>query len=186
MSEKPVDMSSLEGIALSLSRRRFLTTAGTGLVAAATMTDLPQPLLAQDAAARLSATPLPSIAFLAISAPTERETMQAPTTVPRDQRLGFAIVGLQMMVTHKSKTNPMMENFETRRLDEKDQFALEMDPMAECVVENKQPYTPGEEGLQDHHVMAAIYEAAHSGRPVRLPATDGLDVTRGSAPTPLP
>jgi predicted dehydrogenase len=66
----------------------------------------------------------------------------------------------------------------------RNQFALEMDHFGECVQENKTPYTPGEEGLQDHRLMAAIYESANTGKPVRLtPAAPGqLDQFRGSKP----
>lgn len=53
-------------------------------------------------------------------------------------------------------------------INEKDQFALEMDHMALCVMRNRQPYTPGEEGLQDIRIIEAIYESANSHRPVKL------------------
>ena len=36
------------------------------------------------------------------------------------------------------------------QIEEKDQFALEMDHFAECILESKTPHTPGEEGLKDH------------------------------------
>jgi len=54
--------------------------------------------------------------------------------------------------------------------------------MAICVLENRRPRTPGEEGLQDHLLMEAIYEAARTGRTVNLPKVDGRDVTRGPEP----
>lgn len=63
-----------------------------------------------------------------------------------------------------------------------DQFALEMDHMALGVRENKTPYTPGEEGLQDQKIMEAIYRSARSGRPERLPVIKTLDTFRGSPP----
>jgi predicted dehydrogenase len=70
------------------------------------------------------------------------------------------------------------------RLSPKNQFALEMDHFGECVQANKTPYTPGEEGLQDHHLMEAIYESANTGKPVRLKAAASteLDRFRGSPP----
>ncbi|WP_082115920.1 Gfo/Idh/MocA family protein [Hymenobacter terrenus] len=64
----------------------------------------------------------------------------------------------------------------------KDQFALEMDHMAECVRQNKTPYTPGEEGLQDQRIMEAIYKAAHDNKPVKLPTVSKIDAFRGSPP----
>src|SRR5881398_1341551 len=52
---------------------------------------------------------------------------------------------------------------EQKDLPEVDHFAAEMDHMSECVMQNKQPLTPGEEGLRDLTIMAGIYEAARSG-----------------------
>ena len=43
-----------------------------------------------------------------------------------------------------------------------------MDHMSDCVMQNKQPLTPGEEGLRDLTIMAGIYEAARSGKAVKL------------------
>ncbi len=47
-----------------------------------------------------------------------------------------------------------------RNVQERDHFALEMDHFSDCVMNNKDPLTPGEEGLQDVKLMMAIYEAA--------------------------
>ena len=49
-----------------------------------------------------------------------------------------------------------------------DHFTTEMDHMSDCVMQNKEPITPGEEGLRDLTIMMAIYEAAKSGRTVKL------------------
>ena len=65
----------------------------------------------------------------------------------------------------------------------KNQFALEMDHMAECVRQNKTPYTPGEEGLQDQRIMEAIYQSARENKPVKLPAVGKTDAFRGAPPT---
>jgi predicted dehydrogenase len=35
-------------------------------------------------------------------------------------------------------------------------------------MQNKQPLTPGEEGLRDLTIMAGIYEAAKTGKTVKL------------------
>ena len=75
------------------------------------------------------------------------------------------------------------ESVEERRLPMQNQFALEIDHMADCVLSNRQPHTPGEEGVQDHRIMEAIYQSAASGQPVALPRVDGLDRTRGPAPS---
>lgn len=47
-------------------------------------------------------------------------------------------------------------------------FAAEMEHFSECVLQNKTPITPGEEGLADHRVMAAIEESARTGKSVSL------------------
>ncbi|PYX37695.1 MAG: glucose-fructose oxidoreductase [Acidobacteria bacterium] len=49
-----------------------------------------------------------------------------------------------------------------------DHFAAEMEHMSGCVMENKEPLTPGEEGLRDLTIMKALYEAAKTGRTVKL------------------
>ena len=51
---------------------------------------------------------------------------------------------------------------------ETDQFATEMDHFSDCVINDKQPFTPGEEGLQDHLLMEAIYRSANEGVPVKI------------------
>jgi predicted dehydrogenase len=43
-----------------------------------------------------------------------------------------------------------------------------MDHMSECVMEGKEPLTPGEEGLRDLKIMMGIYEAAKTGKTVKL------------------
>jgi predicted dehydrogenase len=60
-------------------------------------------------------------------------------------------------------------------LERKDQFAQEIDHMAECVLTGREPWTPGEEGVQDHKLMEAIYESARTGQPVKLAPVEGLD-----------
>jgi len=47
-------------------------------------------------------------------------------------------------------------------------FASEMDHFSRCVQDNKQPLTPGEEGLADTRVVAAIQKSADEGSPVQL------------------
>ncbi|MGV0106728.1 Oxidoreductase domain protein [Nostoc sp. DSM 114160] len=97
----------------------------------------------------------------------------------------FSYNGLRMMISRKSPTNSMAENISEVRIGEKNQFALEIDHMADCVIQNKQPHTPGEEGLQDQKLMALIYEAAQTGKTITLPRVSGLDTTRGPAPRML-
>jgi len=69
--------------------------------------------------------------------------------------------GLRMYVRRGNAT-------EERGLPQRDHFALEMDHMSECVMDNKDILTPGEEGLRDLRIMMALYEAAKSGTTVKL------------------
>lgn len=71
----------------------------------------------------------------------------------------------------------------TPSIEDKDQFALEMDHMALCTLNNQQPHTPGEEGLQDHRTIEAIYKSAATGRSVKLTSPSGP--TRGPALPPM-
>ncbi len=57
---------------------------------------------------------------------------------------------------------------EERTLPVRDHFALEMDHMSECVMDGKDPLTPGEEGLRDIRLIMAVYEAAQSGKTVKV------------------
>jgi predicted dehydrogenase len=43
-------------------------------------------------------------------------------------------------------------------------FAAEMDHFSACVRDNKQPDTPGEEGLKDMKVLDAIWRSVKSGK----------------------
>lgn len=69
--------------------------------------------------------------------------------------------GLRMTVGRKNI-------IEEINLPVRDHFALEMDHMSQCVMENKEPLTPGEEGLRDITLMMAIYEAARTGQTVKV------------------
>jgi predicted dehydrogenase len=60
------------------------------------------------------------------------------------------------------------QELEEPDLAERNHFALEMDHMSGCVMDNKEPLTPGEEGLRDLKIMAAIYEAARTGKTVKM------------------
>ncbi len=66
------------------------------------------------------------------------------------------------------------------QLEEKDQFAAEMDHFALCIQKNRRPHTPGEEGLQDQRITDAIYESARTGKAVRIAPLAGP--TRGPEP----
>src|SRR5438874_9333226 len=54
------------------------------------------------------------------------------------------------------------------QLETVNHFAAEMDHLSECVMNNKDPLTPGEEGLADMKVIAAIEEAASTGTKIKV------------------
>ena len=91
----------------------------------------------------------------------------------------FSYVGQRLIVSRKSGN---VVGQEERKIQHKNQFALEIDHFAQCIQENLKPHTPGEEGLQDHRIMEAIYRSAETGRPVTLDRVEGLDVFRGPEP----
>ena len=96
----------------------------------------------------------------------------------------FSYKGLKQELVHAPNGRQVIEQPSN---PDKQQFALEMDHMAECVRQNKTPYTPGEEGLQDQRIMEAIYQSAKENRPVKLTAGVGkTDAYRGPAPTEEP
>ena len=49
-----------------------------------------------------------------------------------------------------------------------DQFADEMDNFAECIRAKRKSSVSGEEGLRDVKILKSIYEAARTGREVKL------------------
>ena len=97
---------------------------------------------------------------------------------------GFTYEGLKQELVHAPGGKQVTEQPSSPH---KQQFALEMDHIAECVRNNKMPYTPGEEGLQDQRIMEAIYQSARENRPVKLTAGVGkIDAFRGTPPTEEP
>jgi predicted dehydrogenase len=65
----------------------------------------------------------------------------------------------------RMNTRGTMKDFDFAPVDH---FAAEMDDFASCILENKPTRVPGEEGRRDQRIMAAIYEAAQSGKTVKL------------------
>jgi len=88
----------------------------------------------------------------------------------------FAYAGQKLHLSHRD--GEAAADIELS-LGVKDQFSLEMDHMALCVRNNLEPRTPGEEGLQDQILMAAIYESAQTGRPIPLRMETRRDPFRG-------
>jgi predicted dehydrogenase len=99
---------------------------------------------------------------------------------PKRARLvQHAYEGLQL---EQSYAIGQTEHRDQTTIPEKNQFATEMDHFSDCIQQNKQPFTPGEEGLQDHRIMEAIYKSAQENRPVQLPLITKLDAFRGPEP----
>ncbi|AYA36923.1 gfo/Idh/MocA family oxidoreductase [Hymenobacter oligotrophus] len=57
---------------------------------------------------------------------------------------------------------------EEPQLKEGNQFAAEIDHLSECILQNKTPRTPGEEGLRDVRYIMAIYESARKGKAIKV------------------
>ena len=89
----------------------------------------------------------------------------------------FAYHGLKLRVNRVEEERTVLVE---PAIEQKDQFALEMDHFSLCVQGNRQPHTPGEEGLQDQCVTDAIYESARTGKAVRIAPPPGP--TRGPEP----
>jgi glucose-fructose oxidoreductase len=53
-------------------------------------------------------------------------------------------------------------------LQQVNHFAAEFDHMSQCVMQDKEPPTPGAEGLKDLKVIEAIYEAIKSRKTVKI------------------
>ncbi|MER3553417.1 MAG: gfo/Idh/MocA family oxidoreductase [Meiothermus sp.] len=87
----------------------------------------------------------------------------------------FSYEGLRLEVVTE-------EGREVRQMREEDQFRLEIDHFSECILGGKRPFTPGEEGVQDQRLMAAIYQSAAEGKPVRVERLEGKDLFRGAPP----
>ena len=75
-----------------------------------------------------------------------------------------------------------MEEVSERRYTEKSQFARELDHFSTCIQQDKDPHTPGEEGLQDQRIMEALYRSAREGKPVKLAPEGRHDAFRGPPP----
>jgi predicted dehydrogenase len=94
----------------------------------------------------------------------------------------FRYHGLKMFATGEKPSAESTAAPTLPQVPESDQFASELDHMSECVMNDRQPYTPGEEGLQDQRIIEAIFESARSSRAVTLPRFDKPDPFRGPVP----
>ena len=67
-----------------------------------------------------------------------------------------------------SRADGPIVRIEEVSISPKDQFMLEMEHFSDCIRHDRHPNTPGEEGVQDHVIMDAIYESARTGKAVKL------------------
>ncbi|MEH3086109.1 MAG: Gfo/Idh/MocA family oxidoreductase [Xylophilus ampelinus] len=96
-----------------------------------------------------------------------------------DMPNAYAYAGQRLVVGRREGRDTVEQELVLKKVN---QFAAEMDHFAECILEQRRPRTPGEEGLQDQLVMEAIYRSAATGRPVPLPRAPAIDATRGPMP----
>jgi predicted dehydrogenase len=78
-----------------------------------------------------------------------------------DMDPAFSYRGLKLRTRRGQQTTE-------HELEPANHFAAEMEHFSECVLQNQNPRTPGEEGLADMRVMAAIEESAAAGHAVKL------------------
>jgi predicted dehydrogenase len=91
----------------------------------------------------------------------------------------FDYEGIQLELSEVRGKEELREH---PRLAAKQQFALELDHLASCIRNNKQPYTAGEEGVQDMRIMEAILASARDGKRIELPRIANPDAFRGTPP----
>ena len=91
----------------------------------------------------------------------------------------FAYANLVMRIGRKAGEADAVES---RVFEPRNQFAVEMDHFADAILQDREPHTPGEEGLQDQKILAALYEAAAGGGTVTMPLVTKTDAFRGPAP----
>jgi predicted dehydrogenase len=91
----------------------------------------------------------------------------------------FSYNGLELRINQVRGKEEILEKPE---IEQKQHFALELDHFAQCMASDKQPYTKGEEGVQDMKIIEAIFQSARDGKRVELPKITKLDAFRGSAP----
>lgn len=75
----------------------------------------------------------------------------------------FGYTGLQIEL---SQARGELEYKQQVSVEDKQQFATELDHFSECIIHNVNPNTPGEEGLKDMVLIEAMYASAASGTPV--------------------
>ena len=80
----------------------------------------------------------------------------------------FTYRDLEMHVRRAGKSGGRPNEVIEPKIEQHDQFALELDAFAQAVLNDKPVRTPGADGLADLKVIAAIEEAARTGRTVKV------------------
>jgi predicted dehydrogenase len=80
----------------------------------------------------------------------------------------FTYRGLKMRVRRAGKPNGRPNEIVEPKIEERNHFADELDAFAQAILSNKPIRTPGADGLADLRVIAAIEQAARTGRAVKL------------------
>lgn len=84
-----------------------------------------------------------------------------------DMDPAFAYTGLELSVQEGEEAQGTARRSRIH-LEQVNHFAAEMDHFADCILNGREPKTPGEEGLADMRVLEAIYEAMRTGGRVRV------------------
>ncbi|MDB6152326.1 MAG: gfo/Idh/MocA family oxidoreductase [Chthoniobacteraceae bacterium] len=79
----------------------------------------------------------------------------------------FSYQGQRVMVKEAGGKDfgPRKSQLEIKEIN---QFTSEFDHFSQCILNNKEPRTPGEEGLADMRIVTAIHESVKTGRPVKI------------------
>ena len=110
--------------------------------------------------------PLPERRARQLRVELRRQLQQVPSRGTRSwasssiRRLSYT--GLRM------RAAAVDERSRSASCPQRDHFQLEMDHFSECVQANKEPLTPGEEGLKDLRIIEAVYRSASADAPVKL------------------
>jgi predicted dehydrogenase len=80
----------------------------------------------------------------------------------------FAYRGLEMKIRRVGKPDGRPAEEIEPKIEEKNQFAVELDGFARAILEKKPVRTPGADGLADLRVIAAIEEAIRTGRTTKV------------------
>ena len=78
----------------------------------------------------------------------------------------FAYTGHRLRMGRRQGDHKIVSEW---HIPAENQFTLEIDHFAECILQNQPPRTSGEEGLRDQKLMEALYQSARTGQMIHLP-----------------